>query len=616
MYGAKVRDFPKILCGAMLFFHIVDKPAAAAQENPAPFAAVMTDYGYETADGTAKSRVTTLQSRVTYGTAMTAENTVTNYNSAYEYDANGNITAEYAVQADNTRTLRYRYTYDEANQLTRVDDNVRGKTYVYTYDKGGNRVSEKIYNYTLSNTLGTVQQEIQSQYGYLTWKDRLSSYNGNTITYDAAGNPIKYGNTTYAWSGKQLIEIQPGDGTKTQFSYDADGLRTQKRQYNTEGKLDYYVDYVWQNGKLTQQVMTLMGYNADGSTVKIRPINTKFVYDGNSDQPTACFLGETQMLFVRNLQGDIIAVVNADGEVLVSFTYDAWGNVESTVSEGQEEGLATLIPLFCPLTYRGYNYDFTTGLYYLQSRYYNPEWGRFMNVDDTSILLATQGDTHNANLFAYCNNNPVNNVDYTGYECEELISNILIYVIFPLALVYQKFVELDLAYVLDKSDANFSLIYDQYGILTYRFQLIFYSYSQGYLYYRETFDFDLYYANYNAWNYFLENYNKQQPAAWLMKQGVKQGAKAAFGYLGVPAVIASIATKITFGPITRYVKRNDQFVKQSKKYLKKFKKTHADYEDTMFYAFSSINWITANYATGETHVYNQYKGDKRIEALI
>ena len=176
----------------MLFFHIVDKPAAAAQENPAPFAAVMTDYGYETADGKAKSRVTTLQSRVTYGTAMTAENTVTNYNSAYEYDANGNITAEYAVQADNTRTLRYRYTYDEANQLTRVDDNVRGKTYVYTYDKGGNRVSEKIYNYTLSNTLGTVQQEIQSQYGYLTWKDRLSSYNGNTITYDAAGNPIKH----------------------------------------------------------------------------------------------------------------------------------------------------------------------------------------------------------------------------------------------------------------------------------------------------------------------------------------------------------------------------------------------------------------------------------------
>ena len=70
----------------------------------------------------------------------------------------------------------------------------------------------------------------------------------------------------------------------------------------------------------------------------------------------------------------------------------------------------------CPLTYRGYNYDFTTGLYYLQSRYYNPEWGRFINCDDTNILLATQGETHGANLFAYCNNNPVNRVDYTGMK--------------------------------------------------------------------------------------------------------------------------------------------------------------------------------------------------------
>ena len=68
----------------------------------------------------------------------------------------------------------------------------------------------------------------------------------------------------------------------------------------------------------------------------------------------------------------------------------------------------------CPITYRGYNYDFTTGLYYLQSRYYNPEWGRFLNCDDTSILLATQGETHGANLFAYCGNDPINRVDYSG----------------------------------------------------------------------------------------------------------------------------------------------------------------------------------------------------------
>ena len=251
--------------------------AETAQENTAPFAAVISDFTYETAGTSAKSRVATLQNRVTYGTAMTAENAVANYGFHYEYDANGNITAEYAVHADNSHTLRYRYTYDEANQLTRVDDNVRGKTFVYQYDKGGNRVSEKIYAYTLSSSLGAVQQTNESKYTFLTWKDRLSSYNGKSITYDLAGNPKQYGDTTYVWEGKQLVEIQPGDGSKTQFDYDADGLRTQKRQYGTDGKLEYFVDYVWQNGKLTQQILTLMGYRSDGSAFKIGPINTKFV---------------------------------------------------------------------------------------------------------------------------------------------------------------------------------------------------------------------------------------------------------------------------------------------------------------------------------------------------
>ena len=59
-------------------------------------------------------------------------------------------------------------------------------------------------------------------------------------------------------------------------------------------------------------------------------------------------------------------------------------------------------------------YDFYTGLYYLQSRYYNPLYCRFLNMDDTSILERTSGTVHGANLFAYCNNNPIMNVDYTG----------------------------------------------------------------------------------------------------------------------------------------------------------------------------------------------------------
>ena len=143
----------------------------------------------------------------------------------------------------------------------------------------------------------------------------------------------------------------------------------------------------------------------------------------------------SQFAFVRNLQGDVIAMVNQDGETVVEYSYDPWGKIEYHLNEEiEDEQTAMLITALCPLTYRGYNYDFTTGLYYLQSRYYNPEWGRFLNCDDTNILLATQGETHNANLFAYCNNNPINNADYSGYEAEEIVITVVYGIIALVAL--------------------------------------------------------------------------------------------------------------------------------------------------------------------------------------
>ena len=67
-----------------------------------------------------------------------------------------------------------------------------------------------------------------------------------------------------------------------------------------------------------------------------------------------------------------------------------------------------------PIRYRGYYYDVETGLYYLQSRYYDPQTGRFINADDTDYLGA-DGSFASYNLFAYCSNNPVMNSDPTGY---------------------------------------------------------------------------------------------------------------------------------------------------------------------------------------------------------
>ena len=178
--------------------------------------------------------------------------------------------------------------------------------------------------------------------------------------------------------------------------------------------MEYYVDYYWQDGLLTQQMLhyylevTIQGVTRTEEVL----ISSKFVYD-ESNQPVGCVAnGEAAYAFVRNLQGDIVAVEDQDGETLVEYSYDPWGKVTSTHNgENLTELEASLVMVMCPFAYRGYNYDYTTGLYYLQSRYYNPEWGRFLNCDDTNILLATKGETLGANLFAYCNNNPVNRVD-------------------------------------------------------------------------------------------------------------------------------------------------------------------------------------------------------------
>ena len=113
-------------------------------------------------------------------------------------------------------------------------------------------------------------------------------------------------------------------------------------------------------------------------------------------------------IYGKNVQGDIIYIFNANGDKVAEFGYDAWGNPVSTnyYNSGNNPGVT-----YSPFRYRGYWYDEETGLYYLNSRYYNPEWGRFLNAD---IYLNANGDIIGFNLFAYFWNEPVNRADYSG----------------------------------------------------------------------------------------------------------------------------------------------------------------------------------------------------------
>jgi RHS repeat-associated protein len=111
--------------------------------------------------------------------------------------------------------------------------------------------------------------------------------------------------------------------------------------------------------------------------------------------------------YVKNIQGDIVKIIDENGTEVAGYVYDAWGNTLTTTGD-------TTLGSLNPLRYRGYVYDTDTGLYYLQSRYYDPFTGRFLNADDTYVLQLSDSEILSTNLYTYCGNNPINNTDPEG----------------------------------------------------------------------------------------------------------------------------------------------------------------------------------------------------------
>ena len=106
--------------------------------------------------------------------------------------------------------------------------------------------------------------------------------------------------------------------------------------------------------------------------------------------------------YLYNLQGDVVVIVDETGAVVAEYSYDAWGNVLSATGTLAEIN---------PIRYRGYYYDVEISMYYLHTRYYNPEWGRFINADCMFIA----GNVLTAsNMYGYCNGDPIAYIDHSG----------------------------------------------------------------------------------------------------------------------------------------------------------------------------------------------------------
>lgn len=298
----------------------------------------------------------------------------------YTYDNNGNI----ATVSKNS-TIHITYTYDSLNRLVREDNKDLNKTVTYTYDERGNILNKKTYAYTTGSlTNATVTDTVTYSYNS-TWKDKLVSFDGQSISYDSIGNPTAYRGASLTWEkGRQLKSYATSSKTLN-FKYNAEGLRTEKKVGSTT------YSYTWASGLLMQQ--------SDGTNT----LNFSYSPDG---RPLAVKFNGTNYYYIYNLQGDVIGLYNTSGTVVVQYTYDSWGVLLSTTGS-----LASTLGALNPFRYRGYIYDEETELYWLRSRYYDPETGRFLNAD---VFVSTGQGINALNMFAYCGNNPVINIDITG----------------------------------------------------------------------------------------------------------------------------------------------------------------------------------------------------------
>ena len=326
------------------------------------------------------------------------------------------------------RTLSYEYDAEE--RITKVTDST-GTTTEYTYDALGQLLTETV-NGTVVNVMtydnyGNIKTKNGKVYTYgdATWKDLLTGFDGKTIAYDAQGNPTSYLGHTLTWEkGRQLKSF---DGNT--YTYNANGIRTSKTINGV--KHTYTLD----GTKILREVW--------GSNTLIP------LYD-NEENVCGIVYNNTPYYFLKNLQGDVIAIINADGESVAKYSYDAWG-VCTVTEDNTAVGIATINPY----RYRSYYYDEEIGLYYLQSRYYDATVGRFINAD-VAVNIGFVDSILTNNIYTFCNNDPVNETDIDGaiiFAILKVVGRMLLYATLNvgiqyladkfLSLIYQKKVKSD-----------------------------------------------------------------------------------------------------------------------------------------------------------------------------
>lgn len=304
---------------------------------------------------------------------------------SYKYDKLGNITHIY-----NNEKLINKYYYDDYNQLIKEKDYEENILIEYKYDNVGNILYKRTYDL---KDYSFINQDVY-KYNNDEWEAQLTYFNNDLITYDEIGNPLTIGNNiNLNWvNGRELESYNDGINSIT-YKYNVDAIRLSKTVNGIETK--YYLE---DNDIIFEKTGNNILY---------------FMRDGMDDLFGFKYNNDTYY-YVKNIQNDIIGILDGNCNLVANYKYDSWGKIISiTDSEGNDiSNNNSHIANINPFRYRCYYYDKETKLYYLNERYYNPEWRRFINSDSYNGQIG--GNILSHNIYAYTLNNPIMNYDENG----------------------------------------------------------------------------------------------------------------------------------------------------------------------------------------------------------
>lgn len=372
------------------------------------------EYKYEVSLNNVTNARTIIQVNESGYYKTVVNNSVTNFTSNYsnfDYYVTGNENSStQLIKNDSQDILKSSVKFDEnTNSFAKVYDSLELE-YQISYDNFGNIITDGVNNYTYNDSGELVKStgKANASYAYdtrgnllsITDNDKITvfSYDSNhnlltaindeNITYNENGNIVSKGNTEYEWTHGNLLKKVTGQDFSASYTYDSNGDRVSKYTNGVTTKFDIF------NGKILEQ--------HDKNNI------LHFQY---SDETLVGFiLNHVQYYYVTNLNGDIVAITDANGNLVAKYTYDIWGNVLDIEPFEKDNEEQLNVARLNPFRYRGYYYDNESGLYYCNSRYYSPELCRFITPLDYSSIDSS--NKYTLNRYAYCYNSPIVHKSY------------------------------------------------------------------------------------------------------------------------------------------------------------------------------------------------------------